>query len=182
MLSRTSLLSSLLVAMVGLAGTASAAETTQTFQSTSSVVASCSVSTENNMSFYPYDAAGYNANLATSSNAPVRVDLRCTSGSRTVLSFDEGQNKGGGSTCTAPIRNMASSDGKLLRYKLATSTPALGQWANYDSNQADAACRWGGVNFTGYMETSVYIYGFLPAGQNVSVGEYSDVVTFSLTF
>ena len=154
MFSRSSLFSSLAVALVSLAGTASAAETTQTFQSTSSVVASCSVSTEDNMSFYPYDAAGYNATTATSSNSPVRINLRCTRGSQgVVLSFDEGQHKGGGSTCPSPIRNMASTDGKLLRYKLAPRLPALGQWGSYDSNAADAACRWGNVTFTSDMET-----------------------------
>lgn len=172
----------LLAAVVAAAGftaqsNAATNPATATFNVTANVPASCKV-TATDINFGAYDPV--NANSTTALPSTGGVSVSCVKGTEAVVSLDEGQNAGGGSTCTAPVRRMTDGSGNFLGYTITQ-----------DSSNANV---WGctsGTNTQGFTSTSLApaagnglytTYGLIPAGQDVAVGSYSDVVTVSVAF
>lgn len=173
----------LLAAAVAAAGftaqsiAATTSPVTATFNVTANVPNSCKV-TATDINFGSYDPV--NANSTTDLPSTGSVTVSCVKGTKATVSLDQGQNAGSGSTCTAPVRQMKDSAGDLLGYSIFQ-----------DSNDTTT---WGctsGTNTQAFTSTSkdasagngLYTtYGVIPAGQDVPVGSYSDVVTVSVAF
>jgi spore coat protein U-like protein len=150
---------------------------TATFNVTATVPNSCKVEATD-IDFGSYDPV--NANSTTDLPSSGTVTVSCVKGTVATVSLDQGKNPGSGSTCTAPVRQMKDSAGDFLAYNI-----------DQDSNNTTV---WGctsGTNTQGFTSTSkdpsagngLYTtYGVIPAGQDVPVGTYSDVVTVSVAF
>jgi len=108
---RTVLISSVL-ALVGMAGSASAAETTATMKATSSVVPSCTLKRVRDVFFNAYDPVGVNATtkyMTRGAGETGYYEIRCNKQASAIrMGADQGLHATAGSTCEAPLRNMAS--------------------------------------------------------------------------
>jgi len=155
--------------------TAQAADTSSAFQTNASVERNCSLSGLKNLNFGPYDPVTANAVYDKYLYTPMKFTLRCTrnpAATFVVINFDEGQNKGQGSTCADPIRQMVSSEGKTLQYKIAGSVAGT-------PYKCSGTTR---VYMNTQIEASIEVYGQLPAAQNAPGGAYSDNVMVSVVF
>lgn len=154
---------------------AQAADTSAPLQATAQVARNCSITGTKPLNFGLYDPVTSHATADKFILTPVKMTLRCSrdpASNFVILNIDEGQNKAEGSTCSAPIRQMVSESGKTLRYKIANSVAG-----------SDYRCSGTTKVFLGsQMESSIDVYGQLPAGQNAPGGAYSDNLTVSVVF
>lgn len=167
------------IALLALAGAffaadASAATTGGSFQVTATVAPSCTVMASQGIAFGNYDPA--TTHFTNPLDANGSIDVRCTKGTAVDIALDEGlpANKATGSTCGAPIRQMASGTDRLAYaiYSDATHTTAWGCAAANDISYTSTS------NATRTLTT----YGRVPGGQDVNTGGYSDTVAFTITF
>ncbi|HEV8694388.1 MAG TPA: spore coat U domain-containing protein [Lysobacter sp.] len=157
-----------------LAGNAFAAQTSGSFNVTASVANSCKVTSTSDIAFGPYDPAV--ANFSTALDATGSVSVRCTRGTAADVALNEGANKGGASTCAAPLRRMSDGGTERLGYEIyldAAHTTAWGCDAANDQPFTFAASN---------VPTTKTTYGSIPAGQDVAAGNFSDTVTVTVTF
>jgi spore coat protein U-like protein len=141
-----------------------AASKTSSFNVTSSVAANCSISTVD-ITFGPYDPiSGSDLNVNGS------VTVACTKGATTPsIALGMGNN----SATTTPdnaMKNGGNTD--LLKYSLYQDSGYATRW-NGASMSIPASGKTG-VPYT--------IYGKVLAGQDVSVGSYSDVVVATINY
>jgi spore coat protein U-like protein len=141
-------------------------------QVSAEVVSNCTISSTD-MNFGAYDPIGANAEEPL--NATGEVTIQCTLGSEVAVTLDSGQHAGmsGEGRGGAAIRKLASEE-STMQYEL------YGDAAHRDAWGASAVSNFFMVG-TGYAQTMT-VHGTIPAGQNLEVGSYSDVVTATVEF
>lgn len=144
------------VAAMGVfAATAAHADTTASFAVTANVQAACAISAQP-LAFGNYDRAN-----GTTGSTSLTVD--CTKDSAAIVSLDLGTNGSG-------FRQLSNGTDKL-NYELYSDSGRTMVWDNQ------------GVEYNGVGNPeTLTVYGAISAGQNVSAGAYSDVVTASVVF
>lgn len=162
---RTLLCSALLLAGTGVAADASAA----VFDVTATVVTACLIDAGNTLAFGNYDPT-----IDTAKTGTTTIRARCTNGTIAQIALNQGGNVATGSTCTVPLRQMASGTERL----------------SYHLNQTGTGTPWGctvGTNTRTHTApnaswNTLTVFGVIPAGQNALIGAYTDTVTASITF
>lgn len=163
------------VAALLAAGTASAgvSPATGTFNVTADVQGSCLITSTTDIAFGTYDPS--DVNFATPLDQSGSVDVRCVKGMSPTVTLDQGQN--GTGTCAAPARAMKEgTTSELLNYEIYSDAGHSSVWGCDASND---------VAFTAASSTTattLTTYGRIPAGQNVGLGSFSDVVTVEVAF
>jgi spore coat protein U-like protein len=168
---------SLSIAVVGLlaagASTAGTSPATGTFNVTANVQGSCKVTSTSDIAFGAYDPA--DANFATPLDQNGSVDVRCVKGMSPTVTLDQGEN--GTGSCAAPARAMKeATSSELLSYDIYSDSAHATAWGCDTSNN---------VAFTAASSTTattLTTYGRIPAGQDVGLGDFSDVVTVEVAF
>ena len=144
-----------------------------TFNVSSDVVANCTIITAANLNFGNYDPVVANKTTALDVNTDVTV--LCTKGASGVnVGLDAGTHSSGGN------RFMADAvSGDTLQYELYSDAPGGTVWGNSGAGLVSWPV-FGPIGAgTGVSHT---IYGRVPAGQDKSVGHYTDVVTVAVNF
>ena len=137
---------------------------------TAEVAANCTITTLP-VAFGAYDPIGTNASSPL--NATGTVTVRCTNGSPSTITLGQGVNPDTGSTDDIPLRRMAGGPSRLS-YGLYSDAGFTTVWGN---------TLWTGVPHTGDgTATAITVYGEVPAGQNVTATNYSDMVVATVTF
>ncbi|WP_166212247.1 Csu type fimbrial protein [Cognatiluteimonas telluris] len=168
---------SLSIAIAGLfvAGSASAAVSTASgnFNVTADVQGSCIVTSTTDIAFGTYDPSS--VNFSTPLDQAGSVDVRCIKGMSPTVTLDQGQN--GTGSCAAPARAMKeATSSELLSYDIYSDSGRTAAWGCDASND---------VAFTAASSTTattLTTYGRIPAGQDVGLGSFSDVVTVEVAF
>lgn len=168
----------LFIALCGaaFAGSAFAGPSPQTanFQVTASVASSCTVSATD-IAFGAYDPADANATTPATANGTVNV--RCTRGTSTaVATLGQGLSPAAGSTCASPLRQM-SDGGETLRYDIYQDAARSTPWG-CDASNSQAIPTFA----SSLTPVQLTTYGSIPAGQDVSIGNYADTVQVSIDF
>ena len=135
------------------------------------VLATCSISTAN-LNFGNYDPVTANATTALDVNGSVTV--ACTKGSLTWIDLNLGAN---GASALGTTRAMAAGGGNFLSYELYKDSPGGTVWGV--GNPGNAFVPPGAVNKNARVFT---IFGRIPAGQDSSVGNYTDTITATVNF
>ena len=154
------------------ANEADAQTATSTFTVTASVAANCTISTVG-ITFGAYDPVV--ANAATPVDANGSVTVACTNGAVTTIGMDQGTFPSGTSTAAAPDRQMSSGTDNMS-YALYQDAAHTTIWADIGTPSAVA------YTSVGFAPTTIDIFGQIPAGQDLSVGAYSDTVTATISF
>ncbi len=153
------------------AGTATA-----TLDVTASIDASCTISAT------PVAFGAYNPTAATAHYASGNVTIGCVKGSAPTVALSGGQNQGA-TTIERSMKHATSAD--LLAYSLfkpsATAPNTVCANTEADAWGSDVAERFSpsGVTLNGAV---YHVCGKIAAGQDVSAGAYSDVVTATVEF
>jgi spore coat protein U-like protein len=166
---------SIAVAALFAAGSATAgvSPATGSFKVTADVQGSCIVTSTTDIAFGTYDPS--DANFTTPLDKAGSVDVRCVKGMSPTVTLDQGQN--GTGTCAAPARAMKeATSGELLNYQIYSDSGHATVWGCAAANN---------VAFTAASSTTattLTTYGRVPAGQNVGLGSFKDVVTVQVAF
>jgi len=158
-------------ATLSLSGPAFAGSKTSTFNVSSDVVANCTIVAAD-LSFGNYDPVI--ANKTTAVDVDTTVTVLCTKGAAGVnVGLDAGTHGSGGN------RFMAEAGGDTLQYELYSDAPGGTVWSNSGSGLVSWAT-FGPIGAgAGVLKT---IHGRIPAGQDKTVGHYTDVVTATVNF
>lgn len=151
----------LLGARVAQAGSASAV-----MNVTARVTNACTIAS-GNMAFGDYNPTSL---IATTGTATLQVT--CTFGSTASIALDQGANPQAGSTAAVPLRQMANGTDRL-HYSLFQDVTNLQTWGG-----GAAAQSYLGLG----IQSNVTVYGKIAASQVVSAGNFSDVVTATISF
>jgi spore coat protein U-like protein len=164
-----------LVAATLVAGNAFAATSpaTGSFKVTASVANSCIVTTTKDIAFGAYDPA--DTNFSSALDGAGSVSVRCTRGTAANVALEQGDNPTSGSTCAAPLRQMASGS-DLLRYDIYSDSGRTTVWG------CDPANRVSFTSLASNTAVTLPTYGRIPAGQDVPAGSYADKVVVTVTF
>lgn len=144
-----------------------AATATTTFQVTATVSAGCAISATN------HDFGIYTPSLlADNTNGTNVVTATCTLG----VPYSIGLDAGTGAGATVAIRKMTRVGGTdTLEYSLYRTADRLVVLGNTPGVDVISGLGTGlGIDHT--------LFGKIPAGQNVPVGNYVDTVTATITF
>ncbi|WP_181952578.1 Csu type fimbrial protein [Vulcaniibacterium gelatinicum] len=167
----------LVLAIAGLlaSSTALAGPSPQTgsFNVTANVANSCRITATPDLAFGAYDPA--DANFSTALDAASSISVRCTKGTNAAVALGQGGNPASGSTCAAPLRQMAAG-AERLRYDLYQDSGRTQVWGCDASNDRDF------TSTSSVTATTLNTYGRIPAGQDVAAGNYTDTVTVTVTF
>ena len=118
------------------------------------------------LSFGNYDPTA--TNITSNLDSITNFSIRCTKGTSAAISLNNGLNYGSG------IRRLSNGLGDFLTYQLYSDSGRSTIWdtSNVMNYAASSA-----------VPTTFTLYGRVPAGQtNVSVGNYTDAVTITVTF
>ncbi|HUJ14353.1 MAG TPA: spore coat U domain-containing protein [Thermoanaerobaculia bacterium] len=139
----------------------------RSFTITAAVPAECTVSTSA-LNFGGYDPVV--ANSATPKDGTATVDVYCTKGALASVALDTGSHASGST------RRMLGSSGDFLNYELYRDASRTTVWNSTNIDTGTSASRLTPINggFT--------VYGRIPAGQDVSVGNYSDTVLVTVSY
>jgi len=151
-----------------------AGEDTDNLTVSATLVESCIV-TASPVVFGNYDPIITNLSLDIEQNGAVATT--CSTGATGVVLLDQGQN--GTGSLAEPVRFMKTGAGG--------ATEKLG-YQLYSGGAHTTV--WGGTKATGKAfvaqdgttETSLTVYGTLPAGQNKKAGAYTDTVVVTIDF
>lgn len=162
----------ILFALLSLSGAAIAGTKTTTFNVSSDVVANCTISATD-LSFNNYDPVV--ANKTSPLDVNTSVNVLCTKGAAGVkVGLDTGTHAAGGN------RFMADGvSGDTLQYELYSDNAGGTVWGNSGSGLVGWPT-FGPIG--GGAGVTKTIYGRIPAGQDKSVGHYTDVVTATVNF
>ena len=168
---------SLSIAVAGLlaagSATAGVSPATGSFNVTADVQGSCIVTSTTDIAFGTYDPSDVNFTTPLDKNGS--VDVRCVKGMSPTVTLDQGQN--GTGSCAAPARAMKEgTTNELLSYAIYSDSGHANGWGCGATND---------VSFTAASSTTattLTTYGRIPAGQNVGMGSFSDVVTVEVAF
>jgi spore coat protein U-like protein len=136
---------------------------------TATVVANCLISTTA-VTFGNYDPIS--ANASANVDAQGTVSTTCTAGSSPTITLAQGANPAGGSTAAAPLRQMANGSSRLSYY-LYSDAARTAVWG--DTGVATPVQ-------DGATPKTNTVYGRIPFGQITPVGDYTDIVTATVTF
>lgn len=127
------------------------------------VAANCTISA-GSLLFGTYDPIG--ANDTNPLNAEATVTVRCTKNTSAQVGLDNGENFSGG-------RRMIAGASQFLSYELYSDSTRNTVW-----NMANR------VNYVAPNRSpqDLTVYGQVPAGQDVEVGNYSDTVIAEIEF
>ena len=145
---------------------------TSSFTVTATVSANCTISTVG-ITFGAYDPVVTHATTPLDANGSVTV--ACTAGAGTTIGMDQGSNPTATSTAALPERQMADGP-NALRYDLYQDSARTTVWGDVGT---PAVVTYNSVSFA---PSTFTIYGQVPAGQDLSVGTYSDTVTATVSF
>jgi spore coat protein U-like protein len=141
-----------------------AASATGTFAVSATVVKACTISTSA-LSFGTYDPTA-----SAPDDASTTVDVRCTNGTL----YNVGLNAGTGSAATVTSRKMTLGFNNLS-YALYQDTSRATNWGNTVGTDT--------VSGTATVTTTALtVYGRIPAGQAVPVGNFADTITATITY
>lgn len=175
---RAQFATALALAAAAFMGTANAGPSPQTgnFNVTANVAGSCVITATPTLAFGAYDPTEVNNTTALDGQSSISV--RCTRGTVATVALGQGGNPATGSTCVAPLRQMASG-AERLRYDIYQTAARTTVWG----------CQTGaGANTQGFTSTSsltptvLQTFGRIPAGQDVPTGSFSDTVQVTVTF
>ena len=139
-----------------------------TFAVSSDVFANCTI-TAADLNFGAYDPVS--ANKTTPLDVSTTVTVLCTKGSTGVtVGLDAGANSAGGN------RYMATA-GDTLQYELYSDSGHTTVWSTGAS-----AVTWAAFGPLSNGAVAKTVYGRIPAGQDVTVGHYTDLVTATVNF
>lgn len=154
---------------------ANAATATGSFNVTATVSSGCLISSTTDIAFGTYDPV--NVNFTTAKTGTGSITVRCVLGGTGIsLALNQGLHAAGGSTCTAPLRQMLSGTDNLP-YSIFSNSGNSTVWGCTTGTDT--------VTFvpTGILSPNVLTtYGVIAAGLDVPVGSYSDTVTATVTF
>jgi spore coat protein U-like protein len=141
-----------------------------TFNVSSSVAANCTISATD-LNFGAYDPVV--ANKTTALDVNTTVSVLCTKGSTGVnVGLDLG-------THTAAGNRFMSNGSDSLQYELYSNSAGGTVW----SNAGAGLVTWPVFGPIGAgAGTPHTVFGRIPAGQDVSIGSYTDVVTATVNF
>ncbi len=140
------------------------AQTTDTFDVTANVVEGCLLSA-NDLDFGDYNAV---ALLPTDATATIQVD--CSLGATFEVALDVGSN---GGDYTGRLMTNGTDD---LTYNLFADLARTIVWGDDSGLTEDVS------GFSLGAPIDYTVYGRVTAGQDVSIGSYSDTVTATITF
>lgn len=144
-----------------------ASQTPSTLPTRAIVQSNCNiVGSHVTLSFGNYDPSS--ANITSNLDSITNFSIRCTRGTSAVISLNDGLNYGSG------MRRLSNGLGDFLTYQLYSDSGRSAVWntSNVINYAASSA-----------VPTTFTLYGRIPAGQtNVSVGNYADTVTITVTF
>jgi len=167
---------SLIVAAIGLfaAGGASAAQLPQSadFQVRAQVNASCRISATD-IDFTNGGTEAYDPIEGAALTANGSVDVRCNTGAVVKVRLDDGDH--GTGTAADPNRFMATAGGDLLGYEIFSDSGYATEWGAADANAV------GYTSTSAATTQSLVTYGRIPASQDVPPGDYTDMVTATIT-
>lgn len=165
----TAILSLIFACCLALTCTNSYSDSSSTNIMVSATVSSnCRINTDI-IQFGTYDPI--NANAASGASAVSKLDIKCTRGTNAVISIDSGSNQG---RTSKGSRAMVSSDGSsYLGYDIYADSGKTMRWGNTNTVKYYAA--------TSAAQT-LPVYAYIPEGQQVSDGNYMDVVTVTVVY
>ena len=147
-----------------------AAQVTGNLTVSADVNASCTISTSA-VAFGEYAPIVTNKSVAL--NGQGTVTTICTYGSAAKITLSQGANPAGGSSDTAPLRQVASGANRLP-YFLYQDTGRSTVWGNTaETSKSDT-----GTGST----SSLPVYGQIPANQFKPAGNYADTVVATVLF
>ena len=159
-----------LVAGAVLVGTTSAVQasstTTTTFNVTATVISSCSVSGAD-LAFGNYDPLSVVLGVGTTT-----VSVTCSLLAPYNIGLAIGTN---GASVTARKMKITGGGSDLLNYHLYRDAAHLLNWGNTVGTDTLSLVGTG-------LSVGSTVFGTIPAGQNVSVGSYTDTITVTITF
>lgn len=145
-------------------GAAQAVTAVSTLAVTASVLTSCLV-TATPLAFGPYDPA-----VGSAIDAANALQVTCTTGT----AFTVGLNAGAGAGATEAIRKMNNGT-NLLNYSLYSNAARTALWGATVGTNTLAA-------IASEVPASIPVYGRIFAGQNVSAGNYTDLVNVTVNY
>ena len=172
-ISSRSLLLTAAVSSLALGGTlwvkpALAGSATSNISLSASVPAVCTISTS------PVAFGAYDTDSGTTS--ATGIQLNCTNGATATITLGQGANADSGSSDAAPLRRLSNGSGSYLSYQLYQDGGRSIIWGNTAGT---------GVSYTGlgYSDSAtIAYYAKIPAGQNATVGNYTDTVVATVTY
>ena len=136
------------------------------------VVAACTI-TAAGLNFGTYDVTALVADTTTGT-----VTVNCSTGAPVLVDLDEGAFAAGASTPAAPLRNMDAGTTTPLPYKLSSVSSGGAEWG-----AGDPLALGSGVPRSGTGADDVLtVFGQIDPGQLVLSGNYSDIVTATVTY
>jgi spore coat protein U-like protein len=163
-----SLVSALALSGAGFALSGLAATSTASLGVSAQILDACTIAATP-VAFGDYDHTAGSAKTASGS-----VTETCTNGTAATITLGEGLHAKLASVPGVPLRQMASGT-DLMAYFLYSDAGAGTLWGN---TPATGVAQTG----TGDAGTTLTVYGFITAGQNVPVGSYADTVLATVTF
>ena len=155
---------------LGLAGTiallapvANAATSTSSVNVSATVLAFCSISAT------PLQFGNYSASQLDSSTS---LSISCTNGTAFTVGLDAGT--GTGATINRRVMR-GTADGSILSYGLYRDAARTNVWGNTVGTDTIAGAGNGRAQ-------TLTVYGRIPGNQLVSPGDYTDVVTATVTY
>lgn len=142
---------------------------------TASVAAKCIVSSTSAVAFGAYDPVATNAATGADLDGTGTVGIKCSPGNGTSISLDSGANASGNQR---RMQGPAGSSSAFLNYDLyseSTRTTAWGNGSNGASSLAISAS-------TNASERTFTVFGRVPKGQDVNVGNFTDTVGVTVNF
>jgi len=122
----------------------------------------------------PVNFGDYDHTAGSDKAASGSVTETCTNGTAAFITLGEGLNAKLASVPGVPLRQMASGANRMAYFLYQDSGEAT-LWGN---TQATGVAQVG----TGNAGTTLTVYGYATAGQNVPVGSYSDTVVATVNF
>lgn len=173
--SRLTSLSQIIIAMIIFMFTSFAASNLMAGSSSAAVQVSAVVNSKckinsGEVSFGNYDPASENESAPL--NAAGNFSISCTKNTSATISIDQGQYAGQAAGASRAMKNTTGSN--YLSYDLYLDANMSTVWNT--SNQATYTATGGAA------PTAFPIYAKVPASQDVSDGQYSDVVTVTAVF
>lgn len=163
--------------VVGSIGISAASYANDSMTVSTTVGAGCVVSIANTMTFDEYKPVTTHATTDLTKSSSITA--QCTNLTDSIISLSGGNNNNNATATqhSAPTRRMRiGTTANYLNYDLNTTDSASGtEWGSNAGSDAGGQ----GYQGNGTAET-LTVYGRIPAGQNVAIGSYTDIVVVSI--
>jgi spore coat protein U-like protein len=153
---------------MGFAASAFAATSTANLGVSATILDACTIAaTPVNFGNYDHSASGDTGSTGS-------VTETCANGTAATITLGQGLHPKAGSVDGVPLRQMASGANNMA-YFLYSDAGAGTLWGNTPTTGVAQAG-------TGGAGTTLTVYGFITAGQNLPTGSYADTVVATVTF